>query len=82
MNIISCIVFEDFEIFMKRKLSYTQKKLLKKMPKKYHSEIKIFIKQDTNILSNHRLKNHKIKLLKGKQAFFIQNYKILSKQKT
>ena len=64
-------------MFIKRKSSYTQEKLLKKMPKKYHSKIKVFIKQDTDILPNYRSKNHKIELLKGKQAFFVQNYILL-----
>ena len=44
-------------------------------------EIKAFMKQDANILPNHRSENYKIKLLKGKQALFMQNYKSLSEQK-
>ena len=52
------------------------------MLKEYYLEIGVFIKQDANILSNHRLKDHEIKLLKGKQAFFVQNYKLLSEQET
>ena len=40
------------------------------------------MKQDTNILPNYRPEDYKIKLLKSKQAFFIWNYKPLSKQKT
>ena len=66
-------------MFMKRKLNYTQEKLLKKMPKEYYSEIKIFIKQNTDILLNHRSKDYSIKLFKDKQALFIRNYKSLSK---
>ena len=49
---------------------------------KYYLKIKVFIKQDANILSNYRPENYKIKLLKDKQVFFVQNYKSLSKQKT
>ena len=52
------------------------------MPKEYYLEIKVFIKQNTNILPNYRSKNHKIKPIEGKQAFFVQNYKLLLKQKT
>ena len=52
------------------------------MPKEYYSEIDVFLKQDADILPNHRDENHKIELLKGKQASFIQNYKPLSEQET
>ena len=38
------------------------------MSKKYYLEIKIFIKQDADILPNHRSKNHEIELFKGKQV--------------
>ena len=80
MNTTNYVAFEDFETFMKRKPSYIQEKLLKKTSKEYHLEIKSFMKQDANILPNYRSKNYKIKLLKGKQAFFVQNSKFLSKQ--
>ena len=40
------------------------------------------MKKNTNILPNNRRKNHKIELFKGKQAFFVQNYKLLFKQET
>ena len=79
-NTTSRIGFENFETFMKGKPSYTREKLLKKVPKEYHSNIKVFIKQDANILSNHRLEDHKIELLEGKQAYFMRNYKPLSEQ--
>ena len=52
------------------------------MPKEYNSEIDIFLKQNVNILPDHRGKDHKIDLLKNKQAFFVRNYKPLLKQKT
>ena len=64
---------------MKEKLSYTREKLLKKMLKRYYSEIKVFMKQDANILLNHRLEDHKIELIKGKQILFMRNNKPLSK---
>ena len=82
ININSRVALEDFETFMKEKPSYTQQKLFKKVLKEYYLEIKVFIKQDADILLNHRLKNHEIKLLKSKQAFFIRNYKLLFEQKT
>ena len=40
------------------------------------------MKQDTNTLPNHRPEDYKIKLLKGKQALFVWNYKSLLEQKT
>ena len=52
------------------------------MPKEYYLEIKVFMKQDANILSNHRLEDHEIELLEGKQAPFMRNYKPLLEQKT
>ena len=73
-------MFEDFERFIKRKPSYTREKPLKKVLKEYYLEIKIFIKQDPDILPNHRPKNHKIELLKSKQTFFVRNYKALLEQ--
>ena len=71
MNITSYIISENFETFIKGKLSYIWEKLLKKVSKKYYSEIEVFIKQNTDILLNHRPKNHEIELLKGKQALFV-----------
>ena len=53
-------------MFIKKKSSYIQEKLLKKISKKYYLEIKVFIKQNANILLNYRFMNHKIKLLKDK----------------
>ena len=43
-------------------------------------EIKVFIKQNANILPNHRFEDHEIELLEKKQAFFVQNYKSLLEQ--
>ena len=54
---------------------------MKKVPKEYHLEIEIFIEQDTDIFSNSRSEDHKIELLKGMQTLFMQNYKLLLKQK-
>ena len=80
-NTTSYISSKDFGTFMKKKSSYTQEKLLKNLLKEYYLEIKIFMKQDDNILPNYKSKNHKIKLLKGKQALFVWNYKPLSEHK-
>ena len=67
---------------MKGKPSYTQEKPLKKVSKKYHLEIKVFMEQNANILLNHRSENHKIELFEGKQAIFVRNYKLLLEQET
>ena len=32
---------------------------------KYHSKLVVFIKHDADIISNHKSKDYKIKLLKG-----------------
>ena len=65
---------------MKEKPSYTWKKLLKRVPKEYHSKIEVFIKQNIDILLNHKLKNYEIELLESKQTFFMRNYKPLLEQ--
>ena len=67
---------------MKRKPSYTHKKLMKKIPKEYNLETNVFFKQDTDILLDHRNENHEIKLLEGNQVPFVWNYKSLSEQET
>ena len=63
---------------MKGKLEYTQKKLLKKVPKEYHSVIDVFIKCDADMLLEHQDKDHSIQLEEGKNPPFIQNYRPLS----
>ena len=55
---------------------------MKKIPKEYHSEINVFLRQDADILPDHRDGDHKNELLKDKQVFFIRNYKLLLEQKT
>ena len=60
---------------MKGKSSYTRKELMKKVPKEYHSEINVFLKQNIDILPDYRDEDHKIELLKGKQTFL---YKTIS----
>ena len=67
----SCIAPDNFDKFMKKKSSYIHEKLMKKMPKEYHSEIDVFLKQNANILSNYRNENYKIDLLEGKKALFV-----------
>ena len=80
-NITNHIAFEDFEMFIKEKQNYTQEGLLIKVLKEHYLEIKIFMKQDSDILPNYRSKNHEIELLKSKQILFVRNYKPLLEQK-
>ena len=40
------------------------------------------MKQDADILPNHRPEDHEIELIEGKQAPFVRNYKPLSEQET
>ena len=51
---------------MKEKPSYTHKKLMKKVPKEYYSKINVFLKQNTNILPDHRDENYEIEFLEEK----------------
>ena len=74
----SCVAQANYEKFIKGKLEYTRKELLKKMPKEYHSMINVFMKCDTDMLPKHRDKDHSIQLEEGKNPPFIQNYKPLS----
>ena len=78
----SRVVPDDFNKFMKGKPSYTCRKLMKKILKEYHSEIDKFLKQNADILLDHRDKNYVIELLESKQALFVQNYKPLLEQET
>ena len=80
VNTISCVAQEDYKKFMKGKLEYTHKKLLKKMLKKYHSVIDIFMKCDIDMLPEHQDKDHSIQLKEGKNPPFVQNYRSLSDQ--
>ena len=66
---------------MKGKPEYTRKELLEKVPKEYHSVINIFMKHDTNMLPKHQDKDHSIQLEEGKNALFVQNYRLLLDQK-
>ena len=66
---------------MKEKPEYTREELLKKMPKKYHSVIDVFMKCDADMLPEHRDENYSIQLEESKNPLFIQNYRPLSDQK-
>ena len=67
-------------MFMKSKPNYTQEKLLKKVPKEYHSVINVFMKRNADMLLEHQDKDHSIQLEEGKNPAFVQNYKPLSDQ--
>ena len=57
---ISSIVPDDYDKFMKGKPEYTWEELLKKVPKKYHSVIDVFMKCDTDMLLEHQDEDHSI----------------------
>ena len=65
---------------MKEKPEYIRKKLLKKVPKKYHSVINVFMKRDTDMLLEHQEEDHTIQLEEDKSPPFVQNYRPLSDQ--
>ena len=79
-SITSHIGPDNFNKFIKEKPSYICEKPMKKVLKEYYSQINIFLKQNADILPDHRDENHKIELLESKQAFFVQNYKLLLEQ--
>ena len=56
---------------MKDKLEYTQEKLLKKVPKEYHSIIDVFMKHDADMLPEQQDKNHSIQLEESKNSLFV-----------
>ena len=65
---------------MKGKPEYTREELLKKMPKKYHSIINVFMKHNTDMFLEHQDEDHSIQLEEGKNSPFVQNYRPLSDQ--
>ena len=67
-------------MFMKGKPNYTWEELLKKVSKEYHSVIDVFMKCDTDTLSEHQEEDHIIQLEKGKNPSFVQNYRPLLDQ--
>lgn len=42
-------------------------------PREYHSEIEVSMKQDADVLPDHREEDHEIELIEGKQALFVRN---------
>lgn len=76
----NAVTASDYEKFMKGKKSYTREEIERKVPKKYHSEIEVFMKQDADQLPPHRPEDHEIKLIDGTTPPFARNYKPLSTQ--
>ena len=75
------MISTDYDKFMKDKSIYIQEKIMTKISKKYHNEIKIFIKQKINYLFSHYLKNLEIQLMKEIMLLFAQNYKLMTAEK-
>ena len=59
-NTMNSIISDNFDKFMKGKPKYTYKKLLKKIPKEYHSVIDIFMKHEADVLPEHQEEDHTI----------------------
>ena len=77
---INSTVLNNYNKFIKGKPEYTWEELLKKVPKKYHSIIDVFMKHDADVLPEHKDKNHSIQLEEGKNPPFVQKYRLLSDQ--
>lgn len=77
---VNVIVPDNYDKFIKGKPKYTREELLKKMLKKYHSLIDVFIKRDADMLPEHCSKDHSIQLEESKNPPFVRNYKPLSDQ--
>src|SRR4029077_5550571 len=56
---------EDYDVFMKGKPTYSREELLKRVPKEYHSEIDVFLKEEADVLPPHRREDHEIRLVEG-----------------
>lgn len=69
-----------FDKFIKDMPRYSREEPLKRVPLEYHSEIEVFMKRNADTLPEHRDHNHKLNLVEGKEAPFLQNYKPLSDQ--
>jgi hypothetical protein len=56
----NAVTADDYDKFMKGKPTYTREELLAMVPKKYHSEINVFMKSDANKLLPHCSEDHEI----------------------
>ena len=75
------MISTDYDKFMKDKSIYIWKKIMMKVSKKYYSKIEIFIKQKTDYLLFHYLKDLEIWLMKEIMLSFIWNYKSMIVEK-
>jgi transposase InsO family protein len=76
----NAVTTDDYNIFMKGKPTYSWEELLARVPRKYHSEIKVFLKKNADKLPPHRAEDHKIQLMEGTTAPFARNYRPMSEQ--
>jgi hypothetical protein len=67
----------DYDIFMKGKPSYTLEELKAKVPKAYHSVLRVFMKEAKE-LPPHRPEDHDIQLTSDAKLPFARNYKPLN----
>ena len=76
----NAITSDDFDRFMKGEKEYTIAELKKRVPREYHSEIEVFIRQDADKLRPHGPEDHEIKLIEGAKPPFARNYKPMTAQ--
>jgi hypothetical protein len=66
---------EDYDKFMAGALKYTLEELKKRVPREYHSMIKVFIKEEANQLPLYHPKDHDIQLINSAEPPFSRNYR-------
>jgi reverse transcriptase-like protein/integrase-like protein len=74
------VTSEDYDRFMTGKPSYSIDELKQRVPKKYHSMIDVFLKQDADKLRPHGPEDHEINLMEGATPPFARNYKPMTAQ--
>jgi hypothetical protein len=65
---------EDYNKFMARAPKYTLEELKKRVPREYHSVIKVFLKEEVDQLPPHHPKDHDIQLVNSADPPFSHNY--------
>jgi len=76
----NAITADDYDHFLKDKKKYSLEDLKTRVPKEYHSEIDVFIKQDADTLRPHGPEDHEIRLMDGTEPPFTRSYRPMSIQ--
>jgi hypothetical protein len=80
LAVLGKIKSENHDKFLKEKPEYLIDELKKRIPKEYHSEIELFMREKADELAPHREKDHQINLTPGAEPSFIRKYKPMSKK--